>query len=75
MSTFNRLPTEDIEYLLNLPQHLGIAGMTSELNDLLTEFEFLEYKISVSTPQSLIEDYNMALQSLVFEKQKALLHK
>lgn len=48
--------------------------MASELNDLLTEFEFLEYKVSFSTPQLLIEDYDLALQTdIKLGEQKSIL--
>jgi hypothetical protein len=38
---------EDVEYGLHLPYHLAMAGMDDDLCDLLTEFEFIEYKLSV----------------------------
>ncbi|GAB1541617.1 hypothetical protein NUACC21_42880 [Scytonema sp. NUACC21] len=62
MSQFERLSPEDGEYVLNLPYHLAEADMADDLCELLTEFEFIEYKILTLAPQPLIEDYNLALQ-------------
>ena len=66
MSKFDNLSPEDAEYVLHLPYHLASAGKPDDLDDLweiLTEFEFLEYKVSESDPQALIEDYDLALQT------------
>ena len=46
MSDFQSLSSEDIEYVLNLPYHLSIAGLANELCEILIEFDFIEYKIS-----------------------------
>ena len=62
MSDFHNLLIEDAEYILNLPYHLTEAGMADDLCELLTEFEFLQHKVSNTLPQSLIEDYDLALQ-------------
>ena len=63
MSEFEDLILENEEYFLNLPYHLAEADMADDLCDILTEFEFIEYKVSVSLLQPLIEDYDFALQS------------
>ena len=63
---FYNLSPEDAEYVLNLPFHLAEAAkeevaMADELGKLLTEFKFIEYKLSSLTPEPLIEDYDLAL--------------
>jgi len=66
----NLLP-EDCEYILNLPYHLTASGMTDDLYELLTEFEFIKYKISIVLVQRLIEDYDLALQpNICFTEEK-----
>ena len=62
MSKFEELSLEDEEYLLNLPYHLAEANMTDDLCEILAEFDFLQHKVSSTNPQSVIEDYNLALQ-------------
>ena len=58
--------SEDIEYVLNLPYHLcSSSEMAYELCTLLTEFDFIEYKVSVLEPQLLIEDYDLIADSTV----------
>jgi hypothetical protein len=54
---------EDGEYVLNLPYHLADGGMTDELRQILIDFDFAEYKVSISGSQSLVEDYDLALRS------------
>ncbi|GJD19102.1 WD-40 repeat protein [Rivularia sp. IAM M-261] len=62
MNEFENLLLEDKEFVLNnLPYHLAKAAMANELCDILTEFDFLEHKVSALAPQLLIEDYNLAL--------------
>lgn len=61
MIDLNNLSSEDTEYILNLPYHLAAAGMANEFHELLTEFEFIEYKNSATTPQLLIEDYALSV--------------
>ena len=63
MSEFKNFYPENQEYVLNLPYHLAQASMADDLHELLTEFEFLEHKIFISSPQPLIEDYDFALAS------------
>ena len=53
---------EDEQYVLNLPHHLDAAGMADELSELLSDFEFIEHKVSAANPQLLIEDYDLALR-------------
>ena len=62
MSQFDNRLSEDKEFGLNLPYHLYMAGMADELSDILTECDFIEYKVSDLAPQPLIEDYKLALQ-------------
>jgi hypothetical protein len=62
MSEFALASPEDEEYITNLPYHLTEAGMVSDLYSLLTDFEFLQHKISSLNPKFLIEDYDLALQ-------------
>ena len=61
MSEFENLSPEDAEYVLSLAYHLAAAGMVDDLYELLTECDFLEYKVSSLTAQSLIEDYELAI--------------
>ncbi len=63
MIDFNNLSNEDIEYVLNLPYHLSIADLANELCEILIEFDFIEHKISASSPQSLIADYDLNFAS------------
>lgn len=65
VSKFEDTVFEDEEYVLNLPYHLVQAGMTDDLFDILIEFEFLDFKISAINPQSIIEDFNLALQEKI----------
>ncbi|WP_445305865.1 hypothetical protein [Microcoleus sp. T3_A4] len=44
MIDLNNLFAEDTEYILNLLYHLATAGRADEFYELLTEFEFIEYK-------------------------------
>jgi WD40 repeat protein len=66
MNHFNNLSQEDAEYVLNLPFHLaeaakGKTAITDDLSELLTDYEFIEYKSFSLPPQPLIEDYELAL--------------
>lgn len=56
------LSTEEKEYILNLPYHLAKADMADELSEILTEFKFMEYKVSFLRTNELLKDYNLALQ-------------
>lgn len=58
MSKIPPLLSENTEYVLNLPYHLRLAGLMDELGELLSDFDFVEYKIFQSTPQLLIDDYD-----------------
>jgi WD40 repeat protein len=60
MSEFSLSSMEEAEYVVNLPYHLAEAGMIDDLHDVLIDFDFLEYKISNLSPQSAIEDYDLA---------------
>lgn len=61
MIDLNNLSSEDTEYILNLPYHLATAGMADEFHELLTEFDFIEYKNSAAIPQLLIENYALTV--------------
>jgi len=63
MSKFKDLSLEDEEYVLNLPYHLAKAGRANDIYNILTELEFLKYKILISETQSLIEDYDLSLHA------------
>lgn len=63
MSNFDDLILEDEEYVLNLPSHLVDAGMTDDLGLILTDFDFVDYKIIASEVQLLIEDYDLSIKS------------
>ncbi len=55
----NNLLSEEQEHLLDLPAYLAKAGMAKDLFDLLTDFEFIEAKISAVGTPPLIEDYDL----------------
>lgn len=63
MNDFNNLSDEDAEYVLNLPCHLAQAKMGDDLYVILSEFDFLQYKVDFSEVQLLIEDYTFGLHS------------
>jgi WD40 repeat protein len=68
MHDFDNLSAEDAEYILNLPFHLIEAAkqegtVADDLSALLTEYEFIEYKVFSLLPEELIEDYEVALNS------------
>jgi WD40 repeat protein/tetratricopeptide (TPR) repeat protein len=54
---------KDQEYVIHLPYHLVLAEMSNELCELLTEFEFLEYKLSIVEAQELVDDYDFTLRT------------
>ena len=62
MNLLASLSSEDKEYVLNLSHHLAYADMADELRQLLIDLDFAEYKLSISGVQSLIEDYDLAIQ-------------
>lgn len=65
VNEFEYFLLEDEEYVLNLPYHLAKAGMATHLNMdnelwiILTDFDFINHKIMILSPQSLIEDYDL----------------
>lgn len=63
MSEFEDWISEDEEYVLNLPYHLAKAGMADDYCAILTEFDFLQYKVSSIDSQLLIEDYDLRSES------------
>lgn len=56
------LSLEEKEYVLNLPFHLHAGDMTDELCKLLTEFDFINYKINAGKIQLIIDDYDLILK-------------
>ncbi|HEY9609725.1 MAG TPA: hypothetical protein V6C93_10185, partial [Allocoleopsis sp.] len=74
----NRLVLEDRDYALkHLPTHMVEAGRFEQLYQWLTDFDFIEAKVShlEIKIQALIEDYELALNSDVVlsgEKQRIL---
>ena len=72
MNSFTPLSPEDIAYLLNLPYHLANGKMDDELCTLLTDYDFINHKITISSPQLLIEDYDLtqSSNSQISEKEK-----
>jgi WD40 repeat protein len=62
MSSFNDSLSKESKYFLNLPYHLAQANQIDDLFSLLTEFIFLEHKISTLSLQQLVEDYIFANQ-------------
>ena len=61
---------EDLTYVLNLPYHLAHANMDDELCTILTDYDFINHKISTSSPQSLIEDYDLTQSSNIYISEK-----
>ena len=72
MNSFSNLLPEDTVYLLHLPYHLANASMDDELCTILTDYDFINHKITVSSPQLLIEDYDLtqSSNSQIPEKEK-----
>ena len=72
MISFTNSSPEDTSYLLNLPYHLANASMDDELCTILTDYDFINHKITVSSPQLLIEDYDLtqSSNSQIPEKEK-----
>lgn len=62
LSESNSLSLEETEYVLNLPYHLAKGFMANDLCEILTDFDFLQHKISSNKIQLLIEDYDLALK-------------
>ncbi|NES01066.1 MAG: WD40 repeat domain-containing protein, partial [Symploca sp. SIO1B1] len=56
--------------LANLPTHLANAAQAERLQSLLTNFGFIEAKVSELEPQSLIEDYNLASNPCLLTSQE-----
>ncbi|MEI6428624.1 MAG: hypothetical protein WCO45_09605 [Pseudanabaena sp. ELA607] len=64
MSDLNDLSIESQQYMAeNLAYHLIQAGMVDELCEILTEFDFLDFKSSMTQSQSIIDDFELALSS------------
>jgi len=72
MNNFNNLSPEDEEYIVHLPYHLAMAGMSDDLYDLLTEFEFIDTKVTALGSQPLISDYDLVLQPDILTSEKGL---
>jgi hypothetical protein len=55
------LSPEKRDYALkHAPRHLADAGKAKELHRCLTDFDFIEAKVSAFGVQALIEDYDLA---------------
>ena len=62
VSDLNNLSIEYQEYMArSLVYHLIEAGMVDELCEVLTEFNFLDFKSSMTQSQSIIDDFELAL--------------
>lgn len=71
MNEFEDFLPEDLDTMLDLPFHLTKGEAVEDLYEILTDFMFLDYKLSRKKDvQSLIEDYRLALESqLVFSNE------
>ncbi|ELP56098.1 hypothetical protein O53_697 [Microcystis aeruginosa TAIHU98] len=71
MNEFEDFLPEDLDTMLDLPFHLTKGEAVEDLYEILTDFMFLDYKLSRKKEvQSLIEDYRLALESqLVFSNE------
>lgn len=71
MNEFEDFLPEDLDTMLDLPFHLTKGEVVEDLYEILTDFMFLDYKLSRKKEvQSLIEDYRLALESqLVFSNE------
>jgi WD40 repeat protein len=72
----NQLSPEKRRYALDtLPGHLVSTAQTARLQQLLTDFDFMQAKLAEFGVQALIEDYNLAMSSdvLLNPKQTATL--
>lgn len=71
MNEFEDFLPEDLDTMLDLPFHLTKGEAVDDLYEILTDFMFLDYKLSRKKDvQSLIEDYRLALESqLVFSNE------
>jgi hypothetical protein len=72
MNEFEDFLPEDLDTMLDLPFHLTKGEAVEDLYEILTDFMFLDYKLSRKKEvQSLIEDYRLALESqLVFSNEE-----
>nr|WP_246198812.1 hypothetical protein [Sodalinema gerasimenkoae] len=60
----NKLSPEKRCYALDtLPSHLANTAQTERLQQLLTDFEFIQVKLVELGVQALIEDYDLAMSS------------
>jgi WD40 repeat protein len=67
------LVSEDRSYTLkHLPHHMVEAGRFEQLHQWLTDFDFIEAKVSALGAQALIEDYDLAFNpDVLFSGEKA----
>jgi APAF-1 helical domain len=63
MVEIGNLSPIDVEYILNLPDHLFSGEMLEDMYEILTEPDFIKYKSTEHNPQFIIEDYALALNS------------
>jgi len=59
----NMSPSKRREALQSLPRYLAEASEAQRLQSLLSNFEFIDAKVSALGPQPLIEDYDLAFTS------------
>ena len=65
-------PQERLLALETLPGHLGESTQGEQLYQLLTDFDFIEAKLELLGVQSLIENYDLAINSdLLLSKEQA----
>ncbi len=66
MNQFDNISAEEPEYVIkHLPYHLAKGCRADKLYDILIDFEFLNFKVSTIEPQSIIEDFDLALQEKI----------
>jgi WD40 repeat protein len=66
-----KIPREDGRWLLEtLPGNLRDTAQTARLQQLLTDFDFMQAKLAEFGVQALIEDYNLAMSSDVLLNQE-----
>jgi len=66
ISQLNLIPSEKRLYALqNIPSHLASAGKIDRLNSLLENIDFISSKIASFGPQSILEDYSIALDPAI----------
>jgi WD40 repeat protein len=62
MSEPEQILLEDQKSILNIPYYLAKSEEGDELYQILTDFDFVSYKISATPLQLLVEDYSISVQ-------------